>query len=58
MNISVNKLAKDFLCGKFKLWYVKIFVTNFKVRLQRLQIDLQLSVAKPLGFEWMTKLCT
>jgi len=56
MDISINKPAKDFLRGEFKLWYAKQVCSQFRGESEKAPINLQLSVVKPLGFEWMTKL--
>ena len=56
MDISINKLAKDFLCREFKSWYAKQVCSLFQGESEKAPIDLRLSFIKPLGFEWMARL--
>ena len=61
MDISVNKPAKNFLCGQFQDWYATQICQQLKVegevQTQAVQlVDLRLSIMKPLGARWMVNL--
>ena len=53
LDISVNKAVKDFLHGEFQSWYadqVKIQLQNGRTSPD---VNLSLSVVKPLGVTWL-----
>ena len=53
LDISVNKAVKDFLRGEFQSWYAD----QVKIQLQNggtsPDVNLSLSVVKPLGVTWL-----
>ena len=52
LDISINKAVKEFLRGKFQKWYAQEVCSQFQSG-ERIQIDLRMSVVKPLGLQWM-----
>jgi len=50
LDLSVNKEAKDFLCGQFREWYAKQVCSQLD---GNNIVDLRLSILKPLGAAWI-----
>ena len=56
LDLSVNKAAKEFLCGKFHEWYAKQVCLQLEQNAKYSSVDLRLSIVKPLGAQWMVEL--
>ena len=58
LDLSVNKLVKNFLQAKFQTWYYSEQVARqLSDEKQDIEpVDLRLSVVKPLGAKWMIEL--
>ena len=56
MDVSVNKPAKNFLQQKFQDWYAEKICKQLDQQEEMSPVDLQLSIVKPLGVQWMIKL--
>ena len=54
LDVSVNKAAKNFLCGQFQDWYVTQICDHLKTVDK--PSDLKLSIVKPLGAKWMVSM--
>ena len=54
LDLSVNKPAKEFLRGRFQEWYTSQIVDQLEEDTQ--QVDLRLSIMKPLGTHWLVAL--
>ena len=48
LDISVNKVIKDFLRGEFQSWYAD----QVKIQLQNVRTNLDVNLVKPLGVTW------
>ena len=48
-DLSVNEPAKNFLRGKFQVWYTKQVCSQFRGKRGREAINLSFSVVKPIG---------
>ena len=55
LDISVNKPAKEFLRGKFQEWYASQIADQIDKQ-DTHQVDLRLSIMKPLGARWLVAL--
>jgi len=54
MDLSVNKILKEFLKNQFGDWYSKMVFKDLDES-QRVPVDLLLSVIKPLNAMWLKK---
>ena len=54
LDLSVNKPAKEFLWGGFQEWYASQIVDQLEEDMQ--QVDMRLSIVKPLGYHWLVAL--
>ena len=52
LDVSVNKVVKNFLRQQFEKWYVTQVCQQFK-RGDNSAVDLKISVVKPLGAQWI-----
>ena len=57
LDVSVNKPAKEFLWKQFHEWYANEICKQLQSSKPVSPVDLKLSVMKPLGAQWMIKLC-
>ena len=55
LDVSVNKTAKEFLQKKFHTWYAENVCGQLEGQLPKQQVDLRMSVMKPLGAKWMVE---
>lgn len=56
LDLSINKVAKEFLRTQFKEWYAQKLCLQLNEGKVTETIDLKLSVIKPLGAKWMVAL--
>ena len=56
LDLSVNKVAKEFLRRKFQAWYAQNVCAQLEEKMSKKPIDLRLSTVKPLGAKWMSEL--
>jgi len=56
LDLSINKPAKDFLCSKFQEWYAKELCSQLQGESEVHQVDLKLSIMKPLSAGWIVSL--
>jgi hypothetical protein len=56
LDVSINKVAKDYLRKQFQQWYSEQVCKQLKGEIQKSKIDLSLSVMKPLGAKWLLSL--
>ena len=49
LDLSVNKAAKEFLCGKFQEWYAMQIFNQRRGKVEKKPVDLRLSKVKLLG---------
>ena len=56
LDISVNKAAKEFLRKKNHQWYAMQVCAQFQQKCKKEPVDLQASVVKLLGAQWMVEL--
>ena len=52
--VDINKLAKEFLQGKFQLWFADQIVDHLEDDTP--QVDMRLSILKPLTAYWLVAL--
>ena len=55
LDVSVNKTAKEFIQRKFHTWYAENICDQLEGKLPKQQVDLRMSVVKPLGAKWMVQ---
>ena len=56
LDLSINKPAKEFLRGKFQEWYASQISDQLDDDTQPQEVDMRLSVMKPLGARWLVAL--
>ena len=59
LDLSVNKPAKEFLGRKFQEWFADQIAAQLEDSTQRVnaqQVDMRLSIMKPLGARWLVQL--
>ena len=56
LDVSLNKSAKEFLQRKFQEWYAEQVRSQLQKQEEPSNVDLKLSVIKPLGAAWLMEL--
>ena len=56
LDINVNKAAKEFLRKQFHQWYAKQVCAQLQQKCKKEPLDLQASVVKSLGAQWMVEM--
>ena len=56
LDVSLNKSAKEFLRRKFQEWYAEQVRSQLQKQEEPSNVDLKLSVIKPLGAAWLMEL--
>ena len=57
MDLSVNRLVKEFMRGKFRDWYSEQVQQQLSEGKEVTPVDLKMSTMKPLGARWLVSLC-